>query len=217
MQACVAKHCAAGGNKRRPSALNACSDKHEERAMSDSLTQDRPRDDAPVTTSKTAESDRSLFAETTTINRPAQELYDFWRNLPNLAQFMDNIESIEPIDDRRSHWRVKAPMGKTVEWDAVITDDVPGKSLSWQSEKDADVANSGKVEFIDAGLRGTVVRAVIAYDPPAGIVGSVIAKLFQREPRVQARRDLRRFKQLMETEEIATASRTRKMLEEEQD
>jgi len=184
--------------------------------MAETDTAVRPHDDAPVTTSKTARPDRDLFAETTTIRKPAQELYDFWRNLPNLAQFMDNIDSIEKIDDRRSHWRVRAPMDKIVEWDAVITEDVPGKSLSWQSEDGADVPNSGKVEFKDAGARGTIVRAVIAYESPMGVVGKIVAKIFQREPRIQARRDLRRFKQLMETGEIATASRTKAMLAEEQ-
>ena len=108
-------------------------------------------------------------------------------------------------------------MDKIVEWDAVITEDVPGKSLSWQSEAGADVVNSGKVEFKDVGERGTVVRAVIAYEPPMGMIGKVVAKLFQREPRIQARRDLRRFKQLMETGEIATASRTRAELNKEQE
>jgi uncharacterized membrane protein len=175
----------------------------------------RPRDDAPVTTAKDGDSDRSLFAEATTINRSAQELYDYWRHLPNLARFMDNIESVEMIDDTRSHWRVRGPMDKTVEWDAVITHDEPGKSLTWQSVEGAGVANSGKVEFHDAATRGTVVRAVIAYDPPAGLVGKVIAKLFQREPRIQTRRDLRRFKQLMETGEVATAARTQRMVQEE--
>ena len=184
--------------------------------MSDTSTQERPRDNAPVTSSKHADSDRAFLAETTTINRPAQQLYDFWRDLPNLARFMENVESIDMIDRDRSHWKVKAPMGKTVEWDAIITDDQPGKSLSWQSTEGADVANSGKVTFTDAGARGTVVRAVIAYDPPAGIVGQIVAKMFQREPRIQARRDLARFKQLMETGEIATAAWTVKMLEEEQ-
>lgn len=183
--------------------------------MSDTFTQERPRDDAPITTSKHVDSDRALLAEITTINKPAQELYEFWRDLPNLAHFMENIESIEAIGGDRFHWKVKAPMGKTVEWEAIITDDQPGKSLSWQSAEGADIANSGKVEFIDAGLRGTVVRAVIAYEPPAGIVGQIVAKIFQREPRIQARRDLARFKQLMETGEVATAARTRKMLEEE--
>ena len=50
--------------------------------------------------------------------------------------------------------------------------------------------------------------------PPAGIIGKVIAKMFQREPAIQARRDLRRFKQLMETGEIATGARSRAQMEE---
>ena len=183
--------------------------------MTDTQTQDRPRDDAPITAAKNVHSDRSLLAETVTINRPAQELYDYWRDLPNLATFMENIESIEKIDETRSHWRVRAPMDQIVEWDAVITHDLPGTSLSWQSAEGADVVNSGKVSFVEAGARGTVVRAIIAYEPPAGVIGKIVAKMFQREPRIQARRDLHRFKQLMETGEIATASRTRAELEKE--
>ena len=110
---------------------------------------------------------------------------------------------------------VKAPAGKTVEWDATVTHDVPGKSLNWQSDEGADVPNSGKIEFTDAGSRGTIVTATIAYEPPGGTVGKIIAKLFQREPAIQARRDLRRFKQLMEAGEIATAARTRAQYEKE--
>lgn len=166
-------------------------------------------DDAPVTTSKTAEPERTLVGVAVTINRPAHELYAFWRALPNLAGFMENVEAIEMLDDRRSRWRVKAPAGKSVEWESEITDDQPGQSLTWRSTEGADVDHSGKVEFIDAGTRGSVVRAVIAYAPPAGFIGRMTAKLFQREPAIQARRDLRRFKQLMETGEIATAARNR--------
>jgi uncharacterized membrane protein len=178
--------------------------------------QTRSRDDAPVTTSKEAKPDRALFAEAVTINRPAQELYDFWRDPSNLVQIMDNISAIEVIDRTRSRWTVKAPAGREVSWESVITNDVPGEEITWQSAEGADVANSGRITFQDAGQRGTVVRAVIAYAPPGGTIGQMIAKLFQREPRIQARRDLRRFKQLMETGEIATAARTAKQLEEEQ-
>jgi len=176
---------------------------------------DHQHDDAPVTSSKIAEPDRALSAETVTINRPARELYDFWRNPANLVQVMDNILSIEPIDADRSRWTVRAPAGRMVSWEAVITEDVPGERITWQSAEGADVANSGRIEFRDAGERGTVVRATIAYEPPGGAIGQLIAKLFQREPRIQSRRDLRRFKQLMETGEIATAAWTRKQLEEE--
>lgn len=166
-------------------------------------------DDAPVTTSKTARPARELVGVAVTINRPAHELYAFWRDLPNLAAFMENVEQIEMLDDRRSRWRVKAPAGESVEWEAEIIDDCPGESLTWRSVEGADIDHSGKIAFIDAGARGTVARAVIAYEPPAGFIGRIAAKLFQREPAIQARRDLRRFKQLMETGEIATAARNR--------
>lgn len=182
-------------------------------------------DDAPLSTSKSALKDDALPVEpkgdeligrTVTINRDRRELYAYWRDFNNLATFMDNVVRVDVLDDRRSHWVVRAPAGKTVEWDAVITDEKEGEYIAWASTGDADVANSGRIEFLDApGGRGTQVRATIDYDPPVGMVGKVIAKIFQREPAIQARRDLRRFKQLMETGEIATSARTRKQLEEE--
>jgi uncharacterized membrane protein len=172
-------------------------------------------DDAPVTTSKQTHPDRALFAEAVTINRPAQDLYRFWRDPTNLMTIMENIQKIERIDDRRSRWTVKAPAGREVTWESVITNDKAGEEITWQSAPGSEIANSGRIEFRDAGDRGTVVRAVIAYDPPGGKIGQLVAKLFQREPRLQTRRDLRRFKQLMETGEIATAAHTRKQHEEE--
>lgn len=171
-------------------------------------------DDAPVTASKTAEPERALLAEAVTINRPANELYEFWRDTANLVRVLENVVTIEPIDRARSRWTVKAPAGQEVSWESVITKDVPGEAIYWQSAEGADVPNSGRITFTDAGARGTVVRAVIAYDPPGGTIGKLIAKLFQREPRIQTRRDLHRFKQLMETGEIATGARNRRILAE---
>ncbi|WP_395334010.1 SRPBCC family protein [Novosphingobium sp. BL-8H] len=186
------------------------------------------RDDAPLSTSKSAQVAREaadlsvdahadqLVGRTVTINRDRHELYAFWRDFARLSTFMDNVERVEVIDDTRSHWVVRAPAGKTVEWDAVITEDRDGELIAWSSAEGADVPNGGRIEFRDApGGRGTQVTATIIYDPPAGVIGKVIAKVFQREPAIQARRDLRRFKQLMETGEIATAARTHKQLEEE--
>lgn len=156
-----------------------------------------------------------LIGRTVTINRPRAELFAYWRDFANLPSFMDNVERIETRSPTRSHWVVKAPAGKTVEWDATVTDERDGEYIAWASEAGADVPNSGTITFRDAGDRGTVVTATIVYDPPAGVIGKVIAKLFQREPAIQARRDLRRFKQLMETGEVATAAYTTKQLQEE--
>ncbi|WP_395396399.1 SRPBCC family protein (plasmid) [Novosphingobium sp. BL-8A] len=186
------------------------------------------RDDAPLATSKSsnaagevahtiAEAQGSqLVGRTVTISRDRRELYAYWRDFAQLSTFMDNVERVEVIDDTHSHWVVRAPAGKTVEWDAIVTEDRDGELIAWSSAEGADVPNAGRIEFKDApGGRGTQVTATILYDPPAGVVGKVIAKIFQREPAIQARRDLRRFKQLMETGEIATAARTRKQLAEE--
>lgn len=176
-------------------------------------------DDAPATAARDSatqaaavEADhRAVSAAVVTINKPAQELYAFWRDFPNLAGVLENVESIVPAGGGtdRTTWTVKAPGGRTVSWDAEVTEDQPGRVIGWRSAEGADVHNSGRIEFNEVAGRGTVVRAVIGYDPPGGAIGEFIAKLFQREPAIQARRDLRRFKQFMETGEIATSSRTR--------
>ncbi|MDP3495336.1 MAG: SRPBCC family protein [Hyphomonadaceae bacterium] len=148
----------------------------------------------------------SLVGRTVTINRPRAELYAFWRDFRNLARIMETVERVDVTDDRRSHWVVSAPGGKTVEWDSEITEDVESEVIAWRSVEGADIKNTGQITFSEAlGGRGTMVTATIVYDPPGGDLGKLIAKLFQREPKVQARHDLRRFKQLMETGEISTA------------
>jgi uncharacterized membrane protein len=197
-----------------------------ETAMPDTLERG---DDAPLAASKRSDAATDatdtlieakgdhLVARAVTINRPAAELYAYWRDLANLPSFMDNVVSVTPIDDKRSHWVVKAPAGRTVEWTAAITEERENQLLAWASEEGAEVPNSGRVEFRDAGQRGTVVTATILYDPPGGAIGKLIAKMFQREPAIQARRDLRRFKQLMETGEIATSSYTRAQHAEEKE
>ncbi len=185
------------------------------------------RDDAPPTASKRSalqaearaalgHAHGELVGKSVTINRPAAEVFAYFRAFTNLPHFMENVVSIDTTDATSSHWVVKAPGGRTVEWDARVTDEAEGKFIAWESQPGADVENSGRIEFTEASQRGTVVTLNLVYDPPAGVVGKLIAKLFQREPAIQARRDLRRFKQLMETGEIATASRTAKQLEEEQ-
>jgi uncharacterized membrane protein len=137
--------------------------------------------------------------ESVIINRTPRQIYDFWRNFENLPQFMDNIESVTKINEVRSHWKIKAPAGTSIEFNSLVTEDIPGRLIAWKSEEGASVPNRGRVEFIETSDgAGTNVRATISYDPPAGAVGRVVAKLFQREPGVQARQDLDRLKALLE-------------------
>jgi uncharacterized membrane protein len=146
---------------------------------------------------------RALVGRTVTIGKPASELYAFWRAFERFPEFMDNVREIRRLDDKRSEWTIEAPAGAVVKVVTRIAEDVPNRTIAWVSEPDSQIDTEGRVEFADAPPgRGTYVRLLIRYTPPAGSLGRLVAKVMQREPNVQARRDLRRFKQLMETGEI---------------
>ena len=143
--------------------------------------------------------------KTVTINRSAEELYSYWHNFENLPTFMKHVKSVQVIDMRRSHWVANAPMGQTIEWNADIINDQPNQLIAWASEEGAEIDNSGFVRFQPApDNRGTEVKVVMEYNVPGGMLTAAIAKLFGEEPEQQIGDELRRFKQLMETGEIAT-------------
>lgn len=140
-----------------------------------------------------------------TINRPVAELYQFWHDFENLPRFMEHLQSVTVTDPTHSHWVTKAPAGQQVEWDAEIINDKQNELIAWRSLADSQIDNAGSVHFTPAhGGRGTEVRVVLEYVPPARRFGSLIAKIFGEEPEQQVREDLRHFKEMMETGEIAT-------------
>jgi uncharacterized membrane protein len=142
-----------------------------------------------------------------TINRSPEELYSFWRNFENLPRFMNHLESVKVEGTNRSHWVAKGPAGTSVEWDAEVYNEKDNEMIAWRSLEGAEVDNAGSVHFEPAsGGRGTVVKVVLKYDPPAGKIGALVARLFGESPAQQIDEDLRRFKQLMETGETATTT-----------
>lgn len=143
--------------------------------------------------------------EAMTVNRTPWDLYQFWRNFENLPTFMKHVERVKVLDEKRSHWVITAPAGRTVEWDAEIINDEPNALIAWRSLGNANVDNAGSVRFVPGPQgRGTEVRVVIDYIPPAGVVGKWVATLFGQNPATQIREDLRRFKRVMETGEVPT-------------
>lgn len=138
-----------------------------------------------------------------TISREVDEVNGYWHQFENLPSFMAHLESVRE-DGARSHWVAKAPGGRTVEWDAEVTEDVPNERISWQSTENASVSNSGTVRFTPAPKgRGTELRVEMQYSPPGGAVGAAVAKLFGEEPNQQVRDDLRRLKQVLETGQVS--------------
>ncbi|NLX11652.1 MAG: DUF2892 domain-containing protein [Chloroflexi bacterium] len=136
----------------------------------------------------------------TTINRPVSEVYAFWRNFGNLPRFMNNLERVDMIDQRRSHWVAKAPANQTVEWDAEIVNEIENEVIGWRTLNSKLVEHAGSVQFKSApGGRGTEVRVVMEYAPLGGAAGSLVARLFGTAPEQQVDEDLRRLKQILET------------------
>jgi uncharacterized membrane protein len=146
------------------------------------------------------------------VNASADQLYAFWRRLENLPVLFDNVMSVRPLDDTRSHWSLRVPGGMTLEWDAEMTIDRQGEMIGWRSLGRADLDNAGYVRFERAtGGRGTVVRVALQYNPPAGKLGAAVATLFGEKPATQIEEALRKFKQVMETGEIATTTGEQKL------
>lgn len=139
------------------------------------------------------------------IRKSPEELYQFWRNFENLPRFMYHVKEVHTTGGTRSHWIARGPGGAKVEWDAEIVDDQPNQLIAWQSLPGSDVDNWGTIRFEPAlNRKETVVAVELGYNPPAGTLGAITAKLFGEAPEQSVKDDLRRFKQLMETGEIPT-------------
>lgn len=142
---------------------------------------------------------KPIFVEhSVVIDRPAQDVYDFWRKLDNLPQIMSHLESVTALDEKRSRWVAKAPLGTHVEWEAEIVNDKPGQRIGWHSLPGATVDNAGSVQFESLPNGGTRVHVALSYRPPAGPLGAAVAKLFGEEPSQQIAEDLQKFKAAFE-------------------
>ncbi|MBL7697575.1 MAG: DUF2892 domain-containing protein [Chitinophagaceae bacterium] len=135
------------------------------------------------------------------VNRPRNEVYAAWRNLSTLPRFMKHLTSVTETSNTRSHWEAKIPEGNpvSISWDAEVVKDEPGSLLSWRSLPGSTIDNAGKIEFRDAlGHKGTEVRVTIIYRPPAGNIGSGVARLINPVFRKVIKKDVLNFKQYIE-------------------
>ena len=133
------------------------------------------------------------------VNRTPKVLYQFWRDLEQLPRVMQNVESVRQLSNTRSRWKVRAPLGQSVEWDAEIVDDQAPHLIAWQSLPGAVVRNAGSVWF-EPTSTGARVKVSVEFDPPAGRLGAAIAGVFGQSPKTQLAGDLARFKRFAERE-----------------
>jgi len=137
------------------------------------------------------------------VQRPATELWRFWRRLENLPRFMAHLESVLPLGGNRFHWTLRGPVG-TVSWDAEIVGERAGDLLAWRSLAGSPVANAGEVRFVPRG-DATHVHVALAYQPARGPLGAAIARAFGADPGRQVHDDLDRFRATAESDDFAAA------------
>ncbi len=149
---------------------------------------------------------RELIARSSILlNCTPEQAYQFWSNFENLPLFMRHLESVTRLGESRSRWIAIGPLGKRVIWDAEIAFDRKDDVIAWRSLPDSEIYVDGIVKFRNApGNRGTIITAVVVYQPPAGALGGALAKVLGKDPSFMMRQDLRRLKALIEAGEIPT-------------
>src|SRR5215217_1590541 len=139
--------------------------------------------------------------ETIEVEAPVQDVFACWSNFENFPNFMRNVEEVRMIDRDTSHWRVKGPLGKSVEFDAKTAEMDPNRGIGWNTE-DGEVVTRGEVRFEEATPDRTRIEVTMNYaDPPGGKVGEVAAEVLQN-PEREVREDLQSFAEIVERGEL---------------
>lgn len=148
-------------------------------------------------------------ASYTEINVPVQVAYRWWRGLTNLPSILPDVESVTGTDRTDvSHWVVKGPLGVSVSWDARIVEDKENQRIAWATVQDeaTRVPNAGAVRFDEHG-ETTGVEVSLQFDPPAGLLGEAIAKLFA-DPQKKVDAALAAYKDILERATPGSATAT---------
>ena len=131
------------------------------------------------------------------VNAPADRVYQFWRDFENFPRFMERVEEVRPVGgDRMTHWKIKGPFGKTVEFDAELVTDEPDKQIGWNS-RGGSMETSGTVTFTDLGADTEVHVVMQWYDTPGGAIGEAVSRMLL-DPEQMLEADLQRFKDIAE-------------------
>ena len=160
---------------------------------------------AAVAGSPLAQSAPQDVRETIEVAASPEAAYDLWSRFEDFPRFMQNVVEVRPTSANSWHWTVAGPLGQRIEWDARVVADVPGEVIAWRSIG-GDLDRRGEVRF-ERTARGTRVLAFMRVAMPAGPIGSIVARLTKSHPGTMVRQDLRRFKRLVEANELARAAR----------
>lgn len=136
------------------------------------------------------------FTHTIIVKGSANKLYELWSDYEKHPEFSENLKSVSKIDEKVTHWVMKGPLGKEISWTTETTRDEQDRRIAWRT-LDGDIKTSGQVTFTPLPDDQTQITLVMQYVPPAGVIGTAVAKAFD-DPAGRAEEDLRNFKKYVE-------------------
>lgn len=139
-----------------------------------------------------SQSSGSTVTEDIDVAVPVRVAYDQFTQFEDFPRFMRSVHEVRQLDDKRLHWRADV-LGKEVEWDAEITEQVPDQKIAWRST--SGVPNGGSVGFRPLGRSRTRITLAMYYEPQDGaeMVGDALGAV-----RSEARANLKDFKEMIE-------------------
>ncbi|MFP5393716.1 MAG: SRPBCC family protein [Gammaproteobacteria bacterium] len=134
----------------------------------------------------------STVRETIEVDVPVRTAYDQWTQFEEFPSFMDSVQEIKQLDDKRLHWKATV-FGKPIEWDAEIVEQIPDQRIAWRST--TGTPNSGTVSFRSLSSERTRIVLEMSYTPTDAVesVGDALGAV-----RAEATANLKRFKEMIE-------------------
>ncbi|CAN5665027.1 hypothetical protein BH24ACT18_BH24ACT18_11010 [soil metagenome] len=139
--------------------------------------------------------------ESVEVQAPVEDVFRYWSNFENFPSFMSNVDEVRMTGQDTSHWKVKGPLGKSVQFDAKTTEMDPGRGIGWNTIE-GDVMTSGEARFEEVAPGRTRIDVTMNYsDPPGGAVGEAVANVLS-SPERNLKEDLQNFAKIVERGEL---------------
>lgn len=132
------------------------------------------------------------------VNAPVEIVFDLYSDFESFPKWMKSVREVRRIGRRHTRWMADAPFGMNVEWEAETTRFEPNRKVAWRTIR-GDVEMEGEVTFQETRRGTTLMRVRVRFEPPAGRLGSLFARLFGSNPEQQMDEELHNFAQMAES------------------
>jgi len=136
-----------------------------------------------------------------TIDAPIEKVFAFWDDFENFPRFMHHVREVRPTRDPQVwHWTVSGASPATpIEFNAVVTERVFNRVLSWKTTPGSVVGHAELVRFDPVNDDRTRIQIRLSYNLPGGALAHGVLALFGADPKSRLDEDLVRMKTALET------------------